>query len=87
MRVVVVLLACFLVAGAANAQKKMGGDPVEPARSEPRAKRPVRMTRAIARQSVDTKSMVALIDQMVACGTRLTLSSWTDPKRGIGPSG
>jgi len=84
MRVVVVLLACFLVAGAANAQKKMGGDPVEPARSEPRAKRPVRMTRAIARQSVDTKSMVALIDQMVACGTRLTLSSWTDPKRGIG---
>ena len=84
MRVVVVLLACFLVAGAANAQKKMGGDPAEPARSEPRAKRPVRLTRAIARQSVDTKSMLALIDQMVACGTRHTLSSWTDPKRGIG---
>ena len=28
--------------------------------------------------------MRALIDQLVACGTRLSLSSWTDPNRGIG---
>jgi Peptidase family M28 len=28
--------------------------------------------------------MRALIDQLVSCGTRLSLSSWTDPKRGIG---
>jgi hypothetical protein len=28
--------------------------------------------------------MRALIDQLVACGTRLSLSSWTDEKRGIG---
>lgn len=28
--------------------------------------------------------MRALIRQLVACGTRLTLSSWTDSKRGIG---
>src|SRR3989441_4762669 len=28
--------------------------------------------------------MRALIGQLVACGTRLTLSSWTDSKRGIG---
>jgi len=28
--------------------------------------------------------MRALIEQLVACGTRLTLSSWTDAKRGIG---
>lgn len=28
--------------------------------------------------------MRALIHEQVSCGTRLTLSSWTDPKRGIG---
>ncbi|HMD50055.1 MAG TPA: M28 family peptidase, partial [Bryobacteraceae bacterium] len=28
--------------------------------------------------------MRALIHQMVACGTRLSISSWTDPKRGVG---
>jgi hypothetical protein len=39
---------------------------------------------AIARAAVDEKSMQALIGKLVACGTRLTLSSWTDPKRGVG---
>jgi len=39
---------------------------------------------AIARQSIDEKSMRGLIHNWVGCGTRLTLSSWTDPKRGIG---
>jgi hypothetical protein len=39
---------------------------------------------AIARQSVDEKAMRALIHEQVSCGTRLTLSSWTDPKRGAG---
>ena len=28
--------------------------------------------------------MRTLIDQLVSCGTRLSLSSWTDPQRGIG---
>jgi hypothetical protein len=39
---------------------------------------------AITRQNVDEDSMRALIHQLVACGTRLSLSSWTDPNRGIG---
>src|SRR6266436_6820521 len=39
---------------------------------------------AIARAAVDEKSMRTLIGKLVACGTRLTLSSWDDPKRGIG---
>jgi hypothetical protein len=33
---------------------------------------------------VDEKAMRALIHEQVSCGTRLTLSSWTDPKRGAG---
>lgn len=84
MRVGMVLVACLLVAGAANAQKKLGGDPAEPPQGAPKTKSPARLTKTIARQSADTKSMLSLIDQMVACGTRLTLSSWIDPKRGIG---
>ena len=28
--------------------------------------------------------MRSLIEQLVSCGTRSTLSSWNDPKRGIG---
>jgi hypothetical protein len=39
---------------------------------------------AIPRASVDEKSMRALIHELVGCGTRLTLSSWDDPKRGAG---
>ena len=74
---------CLLV-GMANGQQTSGGDPAEPAKPVARAKGPARMTRAIERRNVDTKSMLALIDQLVGCGTRLTLSSWTDPKRGIG---
>src|SRR5437879_8631648 len=43
-----------------------------------------RPTGRVARASIDEKSMRALIAKLVACGTRLTLSSWTDEKRGIG---
>ena len=78
-----VVLACLL-AGMAGAQQRRGGDPAEPAKAVARQKRPARLNRAIERRSIDTKSMLALIDQLVGCGTRLTLSSWTDLKRGIG---
>ena len=59
-------------------------DPAEPQQGQPHPKLLLRPAAAIARQSVDEKSMRALIDQLVACGTRLSLSSWTDAKRGIG---
>src|ERR1700758_981318 len=59
-------------------------DPAEPARGKPRAKILPRPAGAVARQSVDEKSMRALIEKLVGCGTRLTLSSWSDPKRGAG---
>jgi hypothetical protein len=36
------------------------------------------------RQEVDEKSMRVLIEELVACGTRHSLSSWDDPKHGIG---
>jgi len=68
----------------AIAQQVAPRDPAEPAKGKPQPKILPRPAGAIARASVDERSMRALIEKLVACGTRLTLSSWTDPKRGIG---
>jgi len=76
---------CFWVAIAPTfAQQSTPRDPAEPQQEQPHPKLLPRPAAAIARQSVDEKSMRALIDQLVSCGTRLSLSSWTDAKRGIG---
>src|SRR6266404_3332498 len=76
---------CFWIAiSPAFAQQSAPRDPAEPQQGQPHPKVLPRPTGAIPRQSVDEKSMRALIDQLVSCGTRLSLSSWTDPKRGIG---
>ncbi len=68
----------------ALAQRAAPRDPAEPAQRKPPVKVIARPAGGVARQAVDEKSMRALIGKLVACGTRLTLSSWTDPKRGIG---
>src|SRR5260370_4572842 len=76
---------CFWIAiSPACARQSAPRDPAEPQQAQPHPKLLPRPAAAIARQSVDEKSMRALIDQLVSCGTRLSLSSWTDPKRGIG---
>src|SRR5215472_8844622 len=72
------------VAAPAFAQQSAPRDPAEPPRAKPQPKILPRPAGAISRQSIDEKSMRALIHNLVSCGTRLTLSSWTDPKRGIG---
>jgi len=66
------------------AQQAAPRDPAEPAQGKPQPKILARPTGPVARASVDEKSMRALIGKLVACGTRLTLSSWEDPKRGAG---
>src|ERR1700730_11258477 len=59
-------------------------DPAEALTGAPHPKILPGPSGAIARASIDEKSMRKLIHDEVSCGTRLTLSSWTDPKRGIG---
>ncbi len=76
------LLALGWIPGVA--QQAGPRDPVEPAQGKPQPKILARPSGRVARASVDEKSMRALIAKLVACGTRLTLSSWTDAKRGIG---
>jgi hypothetical protein len=65
-------------------QRTAPRDPTEPLQGKPQPKILPRPLGAISRTSVDEKSMRALIHDLVRCGTRLTLSSWTDPKRGAG---
>jgi hypothetical protein len=77
-------LAALALGALTFGQQTVPRDPPEPQQGQAAPKVPARLTRLVLRQSVDEKSMKALIEQLVACGTRLSLSSWTDPKRGIG---
>src|SRR5258708_442248 len=81
------MLASFVCATSvclATAQKTVPRDPAEPAQGKPQPKLLARPAGSVGRQEVDEQSMRALIGKLVACGTRLTLSSWTDSKHGIG---
>ena len=78
------LLSLKLAAGLAFAQQAPARDPAEPPPGKPQVKSLPRPASAIRRQSIDEKSMRTLIHSLVSCGTRLTLSSWSDPKHGIG---
>jgi hypothetical protein len=82
---VIFTLAILAVsAKPASAQRSVARDPAEPPQGKPEPKILPRPAGGITRRLVDEKSMRALISELVACGTRLTLSSWTDPKRGAG---
>jgi hypothetical protein len=78
------VLVLLGIGKAAWGQGAAQRDPAEPAQGKPQPQMLARPGGAIARAAVDEKSMQALIAKLVACGTRLTLSSWTDPRRGIG---
>jgi hypothetical protein len=58
-------------------------DPAEPPASVATGT-PAAPAGAVARSSVDEKALAATVAELVACGTRHSLSSWDDPKRGIG---
>jgi hypothetical protein len=78
------LLLLSAASAPAFAQTAAGRDPAEP--QQPVAKQKIlpRPAGAIARAFIDEKSMRALIDQMVACGTRLSIAPWDDANRGPG---
>jgi hypothetical protein len=59
-------------------------DPAEPPSSTAAPRLPGAPAGAIARASVDEKALADTIAELVACGTRHSLSSWEDSKRGIG---
>jgi len=59
-------------------------DPAEPPKGRPQAAPLPPPRGAIARESVDESALRATVEELAACGTRHSLSSWSDPKRGIG---
>jgi hypothetical protein len=73
-------IVCAGLGAPALAQR----DPAEPQQGRPHPTVFARPAGAVARKDVDEKAMRGLIEQLVACGTRLSLSSWSDAKRGIG---
>jgi len=79
-----VTMAIVSWATVGSTQNVSPRDPAEPQEGAPQIKVLARPTGAIERASIDEKSMQELIRQLVGCETRLTLSSWTDPRRGIG---
>ena len=59
-------------------------DPAEPPSGQPAANALPRPTGAISPDAIDLPYLRAVDEELVACGTRLSLSSWDDPNRGIG---
>jgi Peptidase family M28 len=78
--VVVTLVVAFVGSSALRAQR----DPAEPPQAKPALKLLPRPAAGISRPDADEAGMRSLIEQLVACGTRNSLSSWTDSKRGAG---
>lgn len=59
-------------------------DPAEPPQGKPSPKPIPPVAGRMTSADVDSRALRAIIEELVACGTRNSLSSWTDPKRGIG---
>ena len=59
-------------------------DPAEPPGGKPATKLLPPPAGTITLESVNKAALRATINELVSCGTRSSLSSWTDPKRGIG---
>ncbi|HYR45995.1 MAG TPA: M28 family peptidase [Thermoanaerobaculia bacterium] len=78
-RAVKFALAALTAAGAV-----CGQDPAEPPGARTPPKIPSSPDGAVARKAVDEKALRATVEELVSCGTRLSLSSWDDPGRGIG---
>jgi len=80
------MLAVALLVSFPGALALLGAqrDPAEPPQAKPAPKLLPRPAGAISRHEVDEMGMRSLIEHLVGCGTRNSLSSWTDPKRGVG---
>jgi hypothetical protein len=59
-------------------------DPQEPPGGKRASNRISPLAGSIARKEIDERALRETIEGLVSCGTRQSLSSWDDPKRGIG---
>ena len=75
------LASAPIVAGQANRNPR---DPEEPLTGKPAPRLLPAPAGVIAPGDVDQKTLAAIINELVACGTRNSLSSWEGGNRGIG---
>jgi len=83
----VLTTALAVLSTAAGAPGGPARDPAEPAAGRPPAERllvPAAPAGSIQRGAVDEAALRAIVEELAECGTRQSLSSWTDPRRGIG---
>ncbi len=59
-------------------------DPAEPPQGKPSPKLVPPVSGVLALRDVHQNALRSTIQELVSCGTRSSLSSWTDPNRGIG---
>jgi Peptidase family M28 len=78
------LLVLMVAVTLAFGQTAASHDPAEPQQKVAKPKPLSRPGGAVARTTVDEKSMRGLIEELVACGTRLSIASWNDTNRGPG---
>jgi hypothetical protein len=76
------LICIFFLVPAGFSRQNRPLDPIEPRPSS--AQLLPRPKGSIARSEIDEAGMRALVEKLVACGTRNSLGSWTDPQRGPG---
>ena len=74
----------FAVASIAACAMARGQDPTEPPKPISSYRPAAPPAGAISRKQVDEKALRETVSELVACGTRHSLSSWDDPNRGIG---
>ncbi len=74
----------LIAAALAGAAMLDGQDPPEPPGGKASPKRIPPPAGAVSRKAVDEKALRSTVEDLVACGTRHSLSSWDDVKRGIG---
>ncbi|HLY60935.1 MAG TPA: M20/M25/M40 family metallo-hydrolase [Terriglobia bacterium] len=77
----ILAVAIFLTTGR---DSQAAQDPNEPPVGRPTLKILPPPSGRLARANVDEKSMRATIEELVSCGTRDSISTWDDPKRGVG---
>jgi hypothetical protein len=78
------LAAGALAVALGVAARLASQDPPEVPPSPHAAPAPAAPAGAVARSDVDEKALAATVDALAACGTRHSLSSWDDARRGVG---
>lgn len=80
----VALMICTACTALPVSPQEEARDPAEPFQGRPQIALLPPPAGAISRRDVDEKAMAALIHEMVGCGTRNSISSWSDAHRGVG---